>query len=174
MPCERCWKQNHSDVHTCTASREYMLDIIQKEISDKTLSFGCRIVYEQEKRIVMYESWWYWYHLCQLWEDTIKTNIMLDNSGCNGDLVKFNIIWHPVMIWDVLDKIQKREKCWCLNNIIVCWDKKYKVTYCKDCDINNIVNIIYKLRQFKRKPLDDQSDDCIRYIYSLLPSEVRK
>lgn len=64
-------------------------------------------------------------------------------------------VYDPVMIWDVIDRI---DKTW---NYL---DESY----------NDTDNTILRKRKEKRKPLDDQSDDCIRYIYSLLPPEVRK
>ena len=93
-------------------TREYMLDIIQKEIGS----------YIQHWWAI---EWWWWK------------------------------VYDPVMIWDVIDRI---DKTW---NYL---DESYNYTE----------NTILRKRKEKRKPLSEQSDDCIRYIYSLLPSEVRK
>lgn len=93
-------------------SREYMLDIIQKEIGS----------YIEHWWAI---EWWWWK------------------------------VYNPVMIWDVIDRIEKN------GNYL---DSHYNDT---------IENIIFYLKD-KRKPLSEQSDVCIRYIYSLLPPEVRK
>lgn len=93
-------------------TREYMLDIIQKEIGS----------YIQHWWAI---EWWWWK------------------------------VYDPVMIWDVIDRI---DKTW---NYL---DEYY----------NDALDEIIRKRKQKRKPLSDQSDECIRYIYSLLPPEVRK
>lgn len=120
MPCERCWKQNPADVHTCTASREYMLDIIQKEIGS----------YIQHWWAI---EWWWWK------------------------------VYNPVMIWDVLDRININiQKSFIEENpVIYDWLDDYRQ------------DILYKWTR-ARDPIDSQSDECVCYIYSLLPPEVRK
>ena len=151
MYCERCWKQNTADVHTCTASREYMLEIIQKEISDKTLGFGC------------YVLWWpYWSNYIILDErhDRYKcVEVTMSWSLRSWDLLKeptdyldkiYWIIWHPVMIWNCDRLIEK-------------WPNYFD-------DWMTILDLWIE----KEKPIQYQSDECIRYIYSLLPPEVRK
>lgn len=112
MYCDRCW-EDRSIVHTCTPCREYMLDIIQKEILAGVI---VRYRYDDDK---------------------------------DGNVFEF------IMIWDVIAYI---EETW------LYLDEYY----------NDALDEIIRKRKQKRKPLSDQSDECIRYIYSLLPSEVRK
>jgi hypothetical protein len=59
---------------------------------------------------------------------------------------------YPVMIWDILEFADKLDKKW----------EKYWYTLC---------NKIIDLRKDKRKPIDDQSNECIAFIFSLLPNE---
>ena len=112
MYCDRCW-EDRSIIHTCIPCREYMLDIIQKEILAGVI---VRYRYDDDK---------------------------------DGNVFEF------IMIWDVIAYI---EETW------LYLDEYY----------NDALDEIIRKRKQKRKPLSDQSDECIRYIYSLLPSEVRK
>lgn len=65
------------------------------------------------------------------------------------DTDKLYFIWHPVMIWDVLDwreiKCNINAKMWFDEWIEIFW-------YWKE----------------KRKSIDEQSDECIDFIYSLI------
>lgn len=63
-----------------------------------------------------------------------------DNQNNNTKII---IIWHPVMIWDILDYI------WEWPNF---FDENIKI-------VRLWVNI--------RKPIDDQPIECIEYVYNL-------
>lgn len=65
---------------------------------------------------------------------------------------KYKIIWHPVMIWDVLD--------WFYSNI-----ELPVVERRRTCD-----TILFEWKD-KRKPLQDQPIECIEYIYNLLSND---
>lgn len=120
----------------------------------------------------------------------------------NDELVNkyFDIIWHQVMIWDVLDWIEKRIKIYYpmlmkkLNSKDNYFSIKYSdikivqdfidkvgkwivhIDYSGDYiwveqyDIMNDGNL-WELRKEKRKPIDDQSDECIDFIYELCKYE---
>lgn len=63
------------------------------------------------------------------------------------------IIWHPVMIGDVLDWI----------------DNKMGVSNCEYEEfVVEEANISVLLWREYLKPIEDQSDDCINYIYSII------
>lgn len=72
MLCNRCWKQNPADVHTCTPCREYMLDIIQKEISDwRELMFWDLIEYIWSSNLsyILYlDKWQAHYRLIEIFK----------------------------------------------------------------------------------------------------------
>lgn len=56
-------------------------------------------------------------------------------------------LWHPVMIWDVLDFVEKQDKpIWWYLNLA--------------CSIIAYFNYL-------RKPIDDQTIECIEYVYNL-------
>lgn len=139
MPCERCWKQNPADVHTCTPCREYMLEIIQKEINPNEVNTTVNT-------IVVEKSNWKT-HLVR-WFNTewIRTIVL---TSMREMFMWFDEYYIKVYIWDMLDYLQSN------NMLSACID-------------------ILWIRNNKRKPIQDQSDECIRYIYSLLPPEVRK
>lgn len=120
-------------------------------------------------------------------------------------------LWHlikenPVMIWDVLDYIEKN--IWHSNPCPLCWNNDIQIEnfdnwlswmqsefswwYCwkDDCDwsSNNrvyndlnwdawdvkycsIMDLVWINENFwkeKRKPLEEQTDECIDYIYNLV------
>jgi len=73
-----------------------------------------------------------------------------------------------VMIWDVLDWIDKGD-----------FENMYDQIYTQDRiriddpdedNITSIVNILY-LRKEKRKPIDEQDEECIKFVYYLLPTK---
>lgn len=124
-----------------------MLTAIQKNMSEKTLSLGCRCI---SKRIKAEVTINYTYDtnfetICYSWqrEQNSKKNnciwLWIDN------IVK--IIWHPVMLWDC-------------DKIITKWP-----------DYFDEWNTILDLRIDKSLPIDRQTDECIRYIYSYIKSE---
>lgn len=78
-----------------------------------------------------------------------------NTSHIYRDIDWYKIIWHPVMIWDVFQWFQDNKSLEYLNN--------------------DIMNTRDKIRQYlpaywenKRKPIEDQSEECIEYIYNLL------
>ena len=78
---------------------------------------------------------------------TIFWNTDLDSWHSNWD-IKF------VMIWDVLD--------W--------YNKVFGVDLFFDTIPDEIIILFWDRKQ-KRKPIEEQSDDTIDYLYSLLPTE---
>ena len=166
-----------------------MLDRIYEVIADKQLSLGCVLEFNEKDMdnkywpIVLFKyvrqwsssSEWYDWYRTQRW-DLVCANMRQwefkfiteryrncmhrqpDEEGeriCDELVEKyFTIIWHPVMIGDVLD--------WAV--------KKWSMIRYDDMQC---VNILYLWTE-KRKPIDDQSDECIKFIYSLLPQEWPK
>lgn len=68
------------------------------------------------------------------------------------------IIGHPVMIGDVLD-----------------WIEPYWSGYVQSVEFTERrrrkMNLVLLQRDNKRLPIDEQSDGCIDYVYSLIPSK---
>lgn len=116
-------------------SKQEMLKKIYEVIADKTLSFGCKVLHKADMGVcydVKYMYTWGKY----------------DNRPYNVD----EIIWHPVMIGDVLnyiDGITPR------TNIS-----------------QNILDIVF-IWWKKNEPIDDQSEECITFIYNLIKDATK-
>ena len=78
-----------------------------------------------------------------------------------GEVLK--IIWHPVMIGDVLRQIRLLAG-YALDNDLI-----------KKSDFGNVIaQHNYRITQIWedfREPVEAQSDECIDYVYSLIPSK---
>lgn len=125
-------------------TKEEMLSAIYDEMSDKTLSYGC---------IVKTSDW----IMRTIWTCSIISNTIYFNwCWCceeSDEAWEYTIIWHPVRIGDVLD-----------------WFDKWLEIF---LDVNNdkwhdIYKDIIALWQNKRLPIDEQSDECIEFVYNLI------
>lgn len=150
------------------------LDKIYEVMADKTLSFGCKIYYEKQERNEIKTKLWYQKPIItERWEDTIlgvsdwwdefheyyrgtlndDLHIWPDEWRIGYSYEIADIIWHPLMIGDVLDWIEK---------LVIPVGRHSPYYY---------FSIVLDGRQEKRLPLNDQSDECIDFIYSLLPED---
>ena len=125
-------------------TREEMIEAIYKEIADKTLSFGCKIktkywieIIDKELTIqsnwhknILYSSTWPWF------VDYLDECI---------------IIWHDVMIWDVLEYALSQ------HNVEMSFTWKEEV-----------LKIVFEW-DFLRLPIEKQSDETIKFVFDLLP-----
>ena len=74
------------------------------------------------------------------------------------------IIWHPVMLWDALNWLDKKMDK--ISKEVMRADVFYQNVY---LNTSNLLNGWKK----KSKPIEDQSDDCIYFIYSLIKKYER-
>ena len=114
-------------------NREERIKAIYEKIADKTLSFGCRMYSED------YDYYFY------------TDEYQREYSECD------NIIWHPIMLWDVL------EYMWDIAKI-----KAFKFPEEELIDIKKLAFEIMLYWQFKRKPIEAQSDECIEFVYNII------
>lgn len=127
-------------------TKEKMLEVIYEKIADKTLSFGCKVEIEYDQDHHCYSDYvnidknTYWK------QDEYGSDI---EKAEDYEIDKDRTIWHPVLIWDVLDY------------------KDYDIKSWNDDDWDLIKNIIYFWKE-KRKPIENQSEECIEYIYNLI------
>lgn len=129
-------------------SREYMLDIIQKEINpNNEFTILNTIIIEKStwrKHIIR------WFNI--EWIITLNLHTMRN----------MHLLWEeyyiPVMIWDVFEYIREKYK----------WNEHKRDIIRWEC-----FELFHYYSKYN-KSVDLQSDECIRYIYSLLPPEVRK
>lgn len=146
-------------------TKQQMIDKIYECIADKTLSFGCKILQcnristitsvSDDEEYVFVQSYMVWSEL--FWQNDEWYEVFwYKNLGFEvvENIWIDEIIWHPVMIGDVLEYSR-----WDVRDIL---QKKHN-------DIHSLYIEIMKKRSNKRKPIDDQSDECITFIYNLLP-----
>ena len=97
-----------------------------------------------------------------------KTEMVMWGKSWNFQAILERPKDYPVMIWDVLDWIQ---------NKIIWWDTW--VWYFYERDVWDWVylalttswyyaNDLGKVRKHKRKPIEDQTDETIDFVYSLV------
>lgn len=133
---------------------EILLEIYEK-ISDKTLSFGCKIFVKEIQKISYTEKIIDTDIFVGEWVNTMKTlnNWEIGLFWPDASWLFWDVIGHPVMIGDVID-------CFSQQKVFIQGSTDYILH-------NDIVEII-KLWENKRAPIEEQSNDCILYIYSLL------
>lgn len=119
-------------------TKEEKIKAIYEKIADKTLSFGCWVMVDKfvSKR-----------QICTIVYRDDKNDMDYFYTKEKWNVYIEDIIWHPVMIWDVLDYIEdKWEYNWEMWDILALWI-------------------------LKRKPIEEQSEECIDYVFNLLPKE---
>lgn len=138
-------------------TKQEMLQEIYKEMADKTLSFGCMLKYWNETWLYLKSDdkrhYVYTDSSVVVQEKEVKS-VKLTGKSLNDenlvitkqDRINDYIIWLPAMIWDILERLEE-------NNITAYY--------------NDLRNIVEK-RKDKRKPIDDQTEECIKYVYSLI------
>lgn len=135
-----------------------MIDKIYKVIAYKTLSFGCKLLRtskDQSQKIyytleptpfgkIHISSIPFWDMIIEIDPDWIS----------KGSWDEYKVIWHPVMIGDVLD--------WVYHN-----KEKWK-------SVLEIFNNLSRRRTYMRKPIEDQDSECILFIYNLINDPTRE
>lgn len=129
-------------------TREERIKAIYEAMANKKRTFGCRwktLNWESVTFIRKNRGWKYLYmrrnkeFMIPLWYTP-------------------KVIWHPVMIWDVLD-----------------WIEPYWSGYVQSVEFTDRrrrkMNLVLLQRDNKRLPIDEQSDECIDFVYSLIPSK---
>lgn len=159
--------------------KETMLEVIQDKIWDKTLSEWCKVDIWCNVPYYVYiittlqtnrysydqhtERKYKWIQECIEY----KWNFEVDRIPI---LEIKKIIWHDVYIWDVLDYFEKKffrfitaeeeyQETWNVSNWLRYWLKKE--------EMNSILSLMWKW-EHKRKPITEQSDSCIEYIFNLI------
>lgn len=136
-------------------TREEKIEAIYAEMANKEATFGCRY-----KFIKKYQYCdWAWFEpwdmitLCKRdakYEDSFLTTFFRDIALIKKDVYDYvEIIWHPVMIGSIFERYSASK--WFINAQFV-------------------MELIDKWAGYD-KNIEDQSDECIDYIYSLIPSK---
>lgn len=139
-------------------TREQKLEAIYQEMANKELTFGCKVKFSKwiYSIIDREDVWFLSSYKGQDWD--IHNTIVIED-GVNSRCYSIEeIIWHPVMIWDVLD-----------------WIEPYWSGYVQSVEFTDRrrrkMNLVLLQRDNKRLPIDEQSDECIDYVYGLISSK---
>ena len=137
-------------------NKQDKIDKIYKEIANKELNFWCRVIDNNEEYIIWvderpYQEGWDW------WEVDIDVEI---------------IKGHPVLIGDVLRALE--EKWFKVLTEEEIWKKEYEKPWIpywiSKENLNQIFRVwkLYWIWKDKRLPIEDQSEECIDYVYNLI------
>ena len=139
-------------------------------MANKEVSFGCRYIHNGIRYTVDDSNYtlrreWANYHLyigalCNCPIDIVKQY----NDFSSQWVVE--IIWHPVMIWDVIAYLRKD------YDTFVEWKPEWDTRHYWNGKYYKALldKIIYTWELF-RKPIEDQSEECIDYVYSLIQKD---
>lgn len=157
-------------------TRQEKIDKIYEVIADKTLSFGCKVKFLMKWQLPNEDSSWYneemiyasmYEGLGMISEDgdtyELDTNEdwhLFPKYLCDFEAWEVQSIWHPVMIWDVMDRVE--------NNVsfVIYWNNPNMVTY--DQDLSEIYENFEESYEYKREPIENQAEECIDYVLSLI------
>lgn len=132
-------------------TREEKIKAIYEEIANKELTFGCKAKHTT-KRWLIYDVILVWQMI--YWE---KYFVRSDSLWYDVEWVyekdwTFETIWHPVMIGDVIKRIKE-------NIEISYWEYLVKLL--------GQLSRLWLWRELGLS-IDDQTDECIDYVYSLI------
>lgn len=128
-------------------TRGEKIEAIYAEMANKKRIFGCRCRRNDGEDVIFIRQNKTWSYLSIRENEEFTVSLWYTPE----------IIWHPVMIWDVLD-----------------WIEPYWSGYVQSVEFTDRrrrkMNLVLLQRDNKRLPIDEQSDECIDYVYSLIPS----
>ena len=169
-------------------TRDEKISAIYAEMANKELTFWCKLKFDIGwKKSIYNESdpatepnYWIIKWECE-YEDSVQLflnyafwSYAYFRTDCEDEVLTYSddyeIIWHPVMIWDVIDWIEKKE--FDVNKPIPWFwfeeDEEFndetKLLLIQDYYVDNLISYWDK----KRESIESQSEDCIDYIYSLI------
>lgn len=174
-------------------NKEKMIDFIYKNISDKTLKFWCLVELWSSMfpRIIRITDNLFWHQCwCRLWKLSWSAFTKWECKKCKKEFQHSNtwipiyceecarklnkcqycekhlkVIWNFVFIWDFLD-------FW--KNIFHFSDHPLLKLPPHDTKRNSCEDVICELWEEKRKPIQDQSEKCIIFVYNVIKSIVWK
>lgn len=127
-------------------TREKKLEAIYKEMANKEPTFGCKAKHTT-KRWLIYNVILVWQMI--YWE---KYFVRSDSLWYDVEWVyekdwTFETIWHPVMLGAIFEWYSKNR--WFINS--------------------QFILSLIEIWTWYDKLIDDQTDECIDYVYSLIP-----
>ena len=133
-------------------TREEKIEAIYKEMANKEVSFGCRCRINDGEDVIFIRENKTWSYLSIRENEEFTVSLWYTPE----------IIWHPVMIWDVISYLRKP-----FNEFIE--SKPVGENWLVDRYFNDMNNLLVKWFDTSL-PIDEQDDECVDYIYSLIPS----
>ena len=145
-------------------TREQKIAAIYQEMANKKLTLGCKVKFSKWiYSIIDRENVWFLSsYKGQDWD--IHNTIVIED-GVNSRCYSIEeIIWHPVMIGDVMQYLEDKSQ----SQIVEHEDDEDKDWfYSREAYYEDVAEISDCWRD-KRLSIDEQSDECIDYIYSLI------
>lgn len=162
-------------------SREEKVKRIYEVIANKELTLWCKIMFDDLHTNVEGIFWQVYTRInwdiilldtnyCEHWysikDGMIEYHFYSDTTRSFSGYwyIKSQVLWHPVMIWDVLDRLEKNlyyiDYCGFIND-----GGMYTPSSLSD-EWLTIVNLL-KIWKEKRKPIESQQADCIDFVYEL-------
>lgn len=151
-------------------NREQKIEVIYEKIARKDLSFGCKFWVKDEMNwsYITFEKWFEFSLITSRKDEKIVfawENFTWPLYFTNFEFENLEIIWHPVMIWEIIDY---------LENIAL--DKIYNYIWVKKEEIPDLVfeknkdtiMKIFILWKNKKEEIDKQSDECVDFVYDLI------
>ena len=137
-------------------SRQEMIDAIYEKIANKDLDFWCIVESKWGQSVFLAD---------RNRREIFRTNYRIVDFIRQEEPMK--IIGHPVMIGDVMDYFEK-----------IALDKIYDYIWVKKEEIpdlilqnKDVMMKIFPLWKQKRLPIEEQSDECIDFVYSLISEQ---
>ena len=148
-----------------TISKEEKIKAIYEEMANKEKTIGCKyLVYEIDEPDKIIEAIEEWINFTLCFEDSVCATIPTEKDYFKYYSIK-EVIWHPVLIGDVLRQIRVLAG-YALDNDLI-----------KKSDFSNvIVHHTYRITQIWenfREPIEKQSEECIDYVYNFLSNQVK-
>ena len=142
-------------------TREEKIEAIYKEMANKKLTLWCRWKTRNWENVIFIRKNRGWEYLYMRRNKEFMIPLWYVPK----------VIWHPVMIWDVLDYMSK------IKFDIKKTSSKLWLSF-DDRDTDESKLFLIKEHYYStlpirwlnlRKPIEDQTDECIDFVHSLIP-----
>ena len=137
-------------------TREEKISAIYAEIANKKLKLWCKCKTHNWENVIFIRQNKTWSYLSIRENEEFTVSLWYTPE----------IIWHPVMIGNVIEYLRLAHEVFIEwqpiedNTVLRRW-RDYKTS------INNLITLWYRADL----PIEDQSDECVDFVYSLIPSK---
>lgn len=138
-------------------TRQQKIDTINDMIANKDLDYWCIVESKYGKSIFLADK---------NRREIFRTNYRIVDFIGQDEPMK--IIGHPVMIGDVMDFFEEHSET--DEGTVTQWDgvKTIKIGCTKEKKIEILNYNLFLVWKKKREPIEEQPDECIDFIYSLI------